>query len=110
MYVSEIKHLLSSFLSNDISNINAQLKWKLLKYEICKFIIDYTKRKAKNRRKQQAYLGSELKKLENNLESSENLRKYESLKNNLQLIYDHIAEGISTAIGMSKAKYQQNSF
>ena len=73
-------------------------------------IIQNAKRKAKERRKQQAYLGSELKKLENNLESSENLRKYESLKNNLQLIYDHIAEGISTAIGMSKAKYQQNSF
>ena len=47
-------------------------------YEIFKFTIDYTIRKAKERRKQQAYLESELKKLENNLESSENLRKYES--------------------------------
>ena len=37
---------------------------------------------------------SELKKLENNLESSDNLRKYESLKNDLELIYDHIAEGV----------------
>ena len=93
MYVSEIKHLVSSFLSN-ISNMNAQLKWELLKYEIRKFTIDYTKRKAKERRKQQAYLESELKKLENNLESSENLRKYESLKNDLELTYNHIAEGV----------------
>ena len=93
MCVSEIKHLISSFLSN-VSNMNAQLKWELLKYEIRKFAIDYTKRKAKERRKQQAYLESELKKLENNLESSENLRKYESLKNDLELNYDHIAEGV----------------
>ena len=50
MYVSEIKHLVSSFLSN-ISNMNAQLKWELLKYEIRKFTIDYTKRQAKERRK-----------------------------------------------------------
>ena len=84
MYVSEIKH--------QVSNMNAKLKWELLKYQIRKFIIDFTKRKAKERRKQQAYLESELKKLENNLESSENLSKYESLKNNLELIYDHIAE------------------
>ena len=51
MYVSEIKYLVSSFLSN-ISNMNAQLKWKLLKYEIRKFTIDFTKCKAKERRKQ----------------------------------------------------------
>ena len=93
MYVSEIKQLVSCFLSN-ISNMNVQLKWELLKYEICKFTIDYTKHKAKERRKQQAYLESELKKLENNLESSENLRKYENLRNDLELIYDRIAEGV----------------
>ena len=94
MYASEIKHLASSFLFNDISNMNAQLKWGLLKYEIRRFIIDYTKRKAKQKREQQAYLESELKKLENNLESSENLIKYESLKNDVESIYDHIAEGV----------------
>ena len=58
-----------------------------------KLIIDYTKRKAKERRKQ-AYLESELKKLENNLESSEIIKKYERLKNDLESIYDHIAEGV----------------
>ena len=36
---------------------------------------------------------SELKKLENNLESSNKLRKYESLKIDLELVYDHIAQG-----------------
>ena len=51
MHVSEIKHLASSFLSNDICNMNFQLKWELLKYEIRKFTIDYTKRKTKEKRK-----------------------------------------------------------
>ena len=74
--------------------MNVQLKWELLKYEIGKFTIDYTKREAKKRRKRQAYLESELKKLENNLESSDNLRKYESFKNNLELTYDHNAERV----------------
>ena len=49
--------------------MNAQLKWELLKYEVRKVTIHYTKCKAKERKKQQAYLESELKKLENNLES-----------------------------------------
>ena len=73
--------------------MNAQLKRELLKFEIRKFTIDYTKRKAKDTRKQREYLESALKKLEDNLESSENLRKYEILKNNLKLIFNHIAEG-----------------
>ena len=67
MYVSIIKHLESSFLSKDISNMNAQLKWELLKYEIFKFTIDYKKRKSKERRKQQGYLESDLKKFVNDL-------------------------------------------
>ena len=82
MYVSKIKYLVSSFLSN-ISNMKANLKCELLKYEIHKYSTDHTKRKAKERRKQQALLQSALKKLENNLESSENLGKCESLKNDL---------------------------
>ena len=77
------------FLSNDISNMYTQLKWELLKYEIHKFAIDYRKRKVKERGKQEAY--SDLKKFENNLESSKSLRKCE---NDLELIYDHIVEGV----------------
>ena len=89
--------------------MNAQLKWELLKYEIHKFTIDYTKRKTKERRKQQALLESELEKLENNLESSENLRKYESLKSDLELIYGHITAEVRLR---SKCDWyeQQNSF
>ena len=46
-------------------------------------------------KKTASYLESELKKLENNLESRDNLKKYWSLKNNLEQIYDHVAEGVT---------------
>ena len=68
--------------------------------------IQNVKRKAKERRKQQAYLESELKKLENNLESSENLKKYESLKNDLELIYDHIVEGVRARREVNKILFK----
>ena len=73
MYVSEIKYLTSFFIFNYTSNMNTQLKWELLKYQIHKFTIDYTKHKAKERRKQETYLESELKNLENNLRKSKKI-------------------------------------
>ena len=73
MYVSEIKYLTSFFIFNYTSNMNTQLKWELLKYQIRKFTIDYTKHKAKERRKQETYLESELKNLENNLRKSKKI-------------------------------------
>ena len=39
-------------------------------------------------------LESELKKLEISLDDANNLGKYNSIKNELDAIYDHIAEGI----------------
>ena len=51
MHVSQINLLASSFLSNDISNMNAQLKWELREYEIRKFTINYTKRKKEENNK-----------------------------------------------------------
>ena len=48
----------------------------------------------KKEEKKQKYLESELKKLENDLDNSYSLRKYDSLKNNLDIIYDRIPEGV----------------
>ena len=48
--------------------MNVQLKWERLRYEICnvrlssiRFYIDYTKRQTKEKRKQQAVWGLNLK-------------------------------------------------
>ena len=73
MYVSEIKYPTSFILFNYTSNMNTQLKWELLKYQIRKFTFDYIKHKAKEKRKQETYLESELKILENNLRKSKKI-------------------------------------
>ena len=71
-----------------------KLNWELLKYEIRKFIISYSKAIAKEERARQLKSENTLKFLENNL--TENLKKqqYELLKCELDEIYDKIAEGV----------------
>ena len=76
------------------SNFSRQTKWEFLKYEILKFTIHYTKSLEKERKLKSFKLESELKKLEICLDDANNLGKYKSIKNELDAIYDHIAEGI----------------
>ena len=71
-----------------------QLKWEFLKYEIRKFTIHYTKGLVKDRKQIISNLESKLKKLEISLDDANNLGKYDSIKNELDVIYDHVAEGI----------------
>ena len=46
-YITEIKKLIRSFCTMNESLYNRQLKWELLKYEVQKFTINYTKQIAK---------------------------------------------------------------
>ena len=48
-FIAEIKKLIRSFCSANISPFNRQLKWELLKYEVQKFTINYTKHIAKEK-------------------------------------------------------------
>ena len=70
-----------------------QLKWEFLRYEIRKFTIHY-KGLAKERKQKVSHVESELKNLEISLDDANNLGKYDSIKNELDAIYDYIAEGI----------------
>ena len=72
---------------------NRQLKWELLKYKVRKFTIKYTRHVAKEKRQLRKNLENQLKKLEGKLDE-DNLSKYDSFKNELDEIYDHIAESI----------------
>ena len=63
----------------------------VLKIWSLKFTIKYTKHSAKEKRQQRINLENQLKKLEGNLDE-DNLSKYNSVKNELDEIYDHIAE------------------
>ena len=48
-YITEIKKRIRSFCTTNEYLYNRQLKWKLLKYEVRKFTINYTKRIAKEK-------------------------------------------------------------
>ena len=78
----------------NILKTNTQLNWELLKYEIRKLIISYSKAIAKDERARQLKLENTLKFLENNLTDNLKKQQYELLKCELDEIYDKIAEGV----------------
>ena len=100
----------SSLLNNETFNLNlrnsmknaksklnfndTQLNWELLKCEIRKFIISYSKAIAKEERARRLKLENTLKFLENNLTDNLKKQQYEVLKCELDEIYDKIAEGV----------------
>ena len=74
---------------------NRQLKWELLKYEVRKFTINYTKQIAKEKKRQQrTNLENQLKILEKCLDEDANPTKCNEIRNELAAIYDHILEDI----------------
>ena len=91
-YIIEIIKLIRNFSNKNELLFNRQLKQELLKYEVRKFTIKHTKHVAKEKRQQRTNLENQIKELEGKLDE-ENLSKYNSVKNELDKIYDHIAEG-----------------
>ena len=87
-----MKKLIRNFSNENESLLNCQLKQELLKYEVRKFTIKYTKHIAKEKQQLKTNLENQLKKLEGKLDE-DNLSKYDSVKNELDKIYSHIAEG-----------------
>ena len=88
---------LRDFIKNTKSKLNfndTQLNWELLKYEIRKFIISYSKVIAKEERARRLKLENTLKFLENNLTDNLKKQQYGLLKCELDEIYDKIAEGV----------------
>ena len=93
-YINKIKDLIRSFDTKNDCSFSRQLKWEFLKYEIGKFTIHYTKGLAKEKKQKILNWESELKKLEISLDDANNLGKYNSIKNELDAIYDNTGEGI----------------
>ena len=91
-YKIEIEKLIRNFSNENEPLLNCLLKWEILKCEVRKFTIKYTKHVAKEKRQQRTNLENQLRKLEGKLDE-DNLSKYNSVKNGLDEIYDHIAEG-----------------
>ena len=71
-----------------------QSQWKILKSEIRKFSIRYSKVIVKEKRKKQHELESKLKILEKSLSCDKNIEEYHKCKADLDEIYENIAEGV----------------
>ena len=71
-----------------------QSQWEILKSEIRKFSIRYSKVIVKEKRKNQHELESKLKILEKSLSCDKNIEEYHKCKADLDEIYDNIAEGV----------------
>ena len=65
-----------------------------MKHEIQNFTIDYSKKLAKERKKNKTLLENKLKELEVNLNTEDNVQSYNIYQKEFDSIYDHIAEGI----------------
>ena len=85
------KNLIQTFHSNQHFFPNSpQLKLELLKYEIRKFTINYSKEWEENK----ILLENKLKELEGNLKMEDNIQSDNIHKIELDSMYHHIAEGI----------------
>ena len=71
-----------------------QAQWEMLKYEIRKFSVAFSKKKCKEKRENLACLEQKLKELEQNLNCDENLEQYGIHKSELNDIYNNINNGI----------------
>ena len=99
-----MKKLIRNFSTENEPFFNRQLKWEFLKYEARIFTVTYTKHVAKEKRQQKINLENQLKKLKRHL-NEDKLNKYHSVKNEFDLIYDHITEGIRIR---SKCKWYEH--
>ena len=70
------------------------VKWELLKYEIRKFAINFSKKLAQNSRKLQRDLETKIKKLEQNIINEDKFNEYKTAKDELENFYNNIATGV----------------
>ena len=90
-----------------------RVTWEFIKYNIRKFTIKYSKKRAKHRRESRANLEKSVKFYEENLTSNSDdsfLKKYQEAKAELETMYNHIAEGIITRSRCDWCELGEKSF
>ena len=102
-----IKNKLLLFQNEDLNN---QGKWEYLKYELRKFTINFSKNKAKNKRKEKVFLENKINKLEQGLDDNNNNKiDYEICKGKLNEIYEDISNGIKIRSKCNWYEYGEKS-
>ena len=101
-FVYEMKTLIQKVIfgfEND-TYLTDQVKWELLKYEVYKFAINFSKELAQNSRKLQRDLKTKIKKLEQNVINEYKFNEYKNAEDELEHFYDNIPTG-----GKIRSKY-----
>ena len=73
-----------------------QVKWELLKYEIFRFAITFSRRLAQNSRKLQRDLETKMKILEQSITDEDKFNEYKTAKDELENLYRNIATEVKT--------------
>ena len=92
IYKENLRTLIRDFLQSN-QDLDKQLKWELLKYEVKIFSITYTKKIAKEKRANKLNLENKIASF-NSLNTDENDENFKKAREDLEKIYDDIATGI----------------
>ena len=89
--------------------LNDQVKWELLKYEILKFAINFSKKTSTKFRKLQRDLETKIKNLQQNIINEAKFNEYKTANDELQNIYDDIVTGVKIQSKCNWYRYGQKS-
>ena len=106
--VDSMKNNIPTFYEESRELKDPVMCWEFLKYKIRQFMINYSKQKASERKARRIALEKMVKRLEISLSANSNetlLEEYYKYKNELESIYNFIAEGI---ILCSKASWYEH--
>ena len=110
-FVVEMKTFIDSTKKslNQNSLFSNQSKWEFLKYEIRKKCLSFSKDIAKKTREQHADLICKITKLEQEIDSEEKFEEYDKSRDELEKIYERIAEGVKIRSKCSWYQYGEKS-
>ena len=96
-FVSQMNSKIEDYFHETMEISNPIIRWDFLKFKMRQFCMSYSKQKSKERYQQRMSLESKLKRLENNITVTSmdlELKEYNSVKQELEQIYNYITEGI----------------
>ena len=91
VYKERLCNIIRTFL-NEAQDMDKQLKWELLKYEVKKFTMQYTRNSSRQKQERKQQLEDKLQTLLENDEQESD--EYKVAHKNLDEIYDDIATGV----------------
>ena len=89
-FVFQMNSKIKEYFHETMEISNPVIRWDFLKFKMRQFCMSYSKQKSRERKQKRISLESKLECLENNT----TVKEYNSVKQDLEQIYNHITEGI----------------